>query len=91
MHDINVIKSKFSFPCIFPIKIIGISNRKVEKFILQILKNNLYKKNNLQINTQNIQKNNYISVTVLFTANNEDELIKVYQKLKENSDIKIII
>jgi uncharacterized protein len=79
------------FPCLFPIKIIGINSQKFIDEIRQTTINHFpnFKEEHL---TQKLSgKNNYLAITVTILAENQTILDDFYREITKNEHVKMVL
>jgi len=85
----------FSFPCSFPIKIMGLNKPQLEKLIIKTFHDHLSEKDQktMEINKNVSKHENYLSITVTFQATSKKQLDDIYKDLSKHcgkEDDKII-
>ena len=83
--------SLMSFPCDFPIKIIGKNHRDVIEHIVEIL--HAYFPDTLQdeLRYKPSKNNKYIAVTITLHVNERSTLDALYVALKQHADINMVL
>jgi uncharacterized protein len=79
------------FPCLFPVKIIGINNQNFIDEIKQTTLNHFpnFKEEDL---TQKLsEQNNYLALTVTVLAENQLKLNAFYQDITKNKHVKMAL
>ena len=74
--------TQLSFPCEFPLKILGWADQSIEEYVLPVLYKYIpeLSEDAIRINHSKAQK--YVSLTVKFQAQNQAQLDGLYQELK---------
>ena len=82
------------FPCMFPIKVMGLNKPELKKYIQTVLNKHISKTNikAIEFNEHVSQHKNYLSITAKFEAKSKKQLDAIYQDLgkkcgKEDSKI----
>ena len=70
-----------SFPCSFPIKVMGLADPAFEALVLTIVDKYLADSSDKQVRSQSSGKQKYISLTITITAQNQQQLDNIYQEL----------
>jgi hypothetical protein len=82
---------RIEFPCLYPIKIIGISEGDFEAEVVAVVERHTGKIDAELIKVRNSRKNNYISVTVTIAATGEEQLQNIFLDLKAVSKVKMVL
>ncbi|MCI5107064.1 MAG: DUF493 domain-containing protein [Pseudomonadales bacterium] len=82
---------RIEFPCLYPIKIIGISEGEFELEVVEVVERHTGKIDAELIKIRNSSKSNYISVTVTIAATGEEQLQNIFQDLKAVSKVKMVL
>ena len=79
-------KTLLKFPCMFPVKIMGLNKPELESIVKKIFDENLSTKNkdSIEINTHVSKHQNYLSITVKFMAESKKQLDKIYNELSKH-------
>ena len=73
-----------SFPCEFPIKVVGFSNEQFEITILGIIRRHFPELTETAISTRPSKDQKYLAITVTVTARSKDQLDRAYIELSEH-------
>ena len=84
-------KTNFTFPCTFPIKIIGLPNVGLEEFVKGTLEEHVEEPTSIDIKVRESSNGNYISVTATFTAHSKEQLDKIYRKMTAHKHVKMVL
>ena len=98
-NDPTATESALKFPCLFPVKIMGLNKPELEKLVLDIFKKHLPSKDHktLEVKTHLSKHKNYLSITIKFMAKSKKQLDSIYMDLSkhctkdEDSIIKMIL
>lgn len=74
-------ESLLTFPCEFPIKIMGKNHHGFHQAVIEILKNHLTDFEDTEISETESKKNNYCSITVMVNAVSKAHLDGIYYDL----------
>ncbi len=80
-----------TFPCQFPLKVMGTQGVVLEDFIKTVLHNHVKDSHNITYNTRDSSDGNYISITAMFTAESKAQLDKIYQAINHNKHVKMVL
>lgn len=76
-------KEVFDFPCIFPLKVMGHHTDDFEDFVTEIVKQ--YAPQSAYNTSRRMSSGGkYLSITVTFVAENQQQLDGIYQELSNN-------
>lgn len=79
------------FPCIFNLKVIGITESELEKIILTAMRNNGVDVEKVRFAVKPSKMGRYTSYTVTFGAHNQEQLDNIYRELSANPNIMIVL
>lgn len=80
-----------TFPCHFPIKVMGLADANLENFVKKTLEKELTEPETLKIESRSSTHQNFISVTATFTATSKKELDSVYKYITANPAVKFVL
>ncbi|WP_028387818.1 HP0495 family protein [Legionella fairfieldensis] len=83
--------SLLTFPCNFPIKIIGKKTMNFAREITEIIRRHFPNTPDEKIIHQESQKGNYLSITATVYVHNQDTLDALYRELTAHPDIKMVL
>lgn len=87
----DTVDTYLTFPCTFPIKIMGKQDAGLEDFIKETLKNNVQAPETIEIQSRHSKHKNYISITATFTAHSKEELDNLYNLISANPAVKMAL
>ncbi len=90
-HNHNQEESLIPFPCLFPMKIIGIRHDDFINNIYQILKKYDNKLEYTSIKSQPSKNNNYISISVDLYIISKTQADEIYSKLSQHPMTKFVL
>jgi putative lipoic acid-binding regulatory protein len=79
--------TSFTFPCQFPVKIIGKKSDAFEGIVIAILNQHVPDLGEGAIKTNYSGQENYISMTATITATSQEQLDNLYKDLSKHPDI----
>lgn len=79
------------FPCLFPIKIIGINSQKFIDEIKQSTINHFPNFKEEHFSQKLSDKNNYLAITVTVLAENQTMLDDFYREITKNEQVKMVL
>lgn len=82
---------RIEFPCLYPIKIIGISEGRFETEVVEIVERHTGKIDAELIKIRPSRNNNYVSVTVTIAATGEEQLQNIFLDLKTVTNVKMVL
>jgi len=83
MNDISKQEPLMQFPCVFPVKVMGLNSEAFTSAVLAILHRHLGP-DQISWSEQLSRSNKYLSLTVTFTAKSKDQLDAIYQELHDH-------
>ena len=90
MQNIADKRPKISFPCEYPIKVIGISTEGFENFVIETAHS--YDKNfSGKITVYPSKNKKYISIRLTITATGESQIKGFFEALKKNSNVQMVL
>lgn len=81
-----------TFPCSFPIKVIGLNNSQFIQDTTKIIQS--YSKNfnpDKDMTAKLSNKNNYLALNITIEAESQEQLDKIYLELNQNKLVKITL
>lgn len=75
------------FPCDFPIKVMGRDAQDFEAQVLEVFARHLGKLDAAQVNTRPSSSGNFLSVTVTFRAESQEQLDALYRDLTAHDQV----
>ena len=75
------------FPCDFPLKVVGKTSTQFETIVVELLKGHLELPHDIDVKQNPSKKNNYVSLTLTFKADNRQQLDNIYQCLYDCPDV----
>ena len=75
------------FPCDFPIKVMGRDSKDFEAEVLAIFRKHLGDLDASQVNTRPSSSGNFLSVTVTFRADSQEQLDALYRDLTAHDQV----
>ena len=84
-------KSLIEFPCEYPIKIIGDGSSMFTDHIESVMTNTLGLGNYSKISEKYSKNKKWLSITISFTAKNENQLRRIHHHLKVSNSVKMVI
>ena len=75
------------FPCDFPIKVMGRDAKDFEAEVLTIFERHLGTLDRAQVNTRPSSSGNFLSVTVTFRAESQEQLDALYRDLTAHEQV----
>ena len=79
------------FPCVFPLKVMGLNQDNYPEFVLQVAQKHVAGIDESSIKTKLSKSEKYISVTVTFMAQSRQQLDALYLELNANTLTKMAL
>ncbi|MDQ6990729.1 MAG: DUF493 domain-containing protein [Mariprofundaceae bacterium] len=80
-----------TFPCIFPIKIMGIASDKFEASMMMLANQHIEDMEQVTIQQKVSKNGTYISITMTFEAQSQQQLDALYRAFSAHSDVKMVL
>ncbi len=80
-----------TFPCRFPIKIMGINHQCFEQEIMMIVRQHVPALGEDAVQTRTSKNAKYLSMTITIMAEKQTQLDHLYQALHAHPDVKMIL
>lgn len=77
----------FTFPCDYPIKIMGPANETFETFVYTVIRKHVPTLSEDVIQTRPSKNGKYLAITVKFEAQSKKQLDDLYRELTANKDV----
>jgi putative lipoic acid-binding regulatory protein len=84
-------ESLLSFPCEFPIKVMGRSSETFEAEVVGIVRKHAPDLSEDAVTSRASGKGNYIAVTVIVTATSKEQLDNIYLELNAHEDVMMTL
>jgi len=84
-------ESLLSFPCEFPIKVMGVNSDRFENEVFMIANQHIPNLGEAAIKSRPSSSAKYLSVTVTFTAQSRDQIDKLYLAFNKLADVKMVL
>ena len=81
----------FTFPCDFPIKIMGDVNAELEKLVHETLHQHVQNPKTIKLNTRHSKDKNFISITAIFEAHSKEQLDTLYLIFSKHPAVKMVL
>jgi len=82
---------KIEFPCLYPIKIIGLASIEFEAEVVAVVERHAGKISSDLIELQVSKKNTYVSVRITIAATGVDQLQNLFDELKALESVKMVL
>lgn len=83
--------SPLTFPCEFPIKVMGLNSDSFENEIFMIANQHVPNLGEAAIRSKPSRSAKYLSVTVTFTAQDREQLDNLFRALGKHPDVKMVL
>ena len=84
-------ESLLTFPCEFPIKVMGRSSETFETEVVGIVRKHAPDLSEDAVTSRASGKGNYIAVTVIVTATSKEQLDHIYLELNAHEDVMMTL
>jgi|TARA_B110000305_G_scaffold226772_1_gene274733 uncharacterized protein len=82
---------KIEFPCLYPIKIIGVASSQFQAEVVTVVEKHAGKISSELIELQVSKKNTYVSVRITIAATGVDQLQNLFDELKTLESVKMVL
>jgi len=82
---------KISFPCAYPIRIIGVESDGFARRVLDVVRIHDHHVSPDNVNLRHSNRGKYVSVAVTMTATGEDQLRALHADLMKLNDVKMVL
>jgi putative lipoic acid-binding regulatory protein len=82
---------KIEFPCLYPIKIIGVASTEFQTEVVTVVERHAGKISSDLIELQVSKKNTYVSVRITIAATGVDQLQNLFDELKTLESVKMVL
>lgn len=83
--------TEFTFPCEYPIKIMGLANETFEKLVMPILQTHIPDLKKEAISTRASKGGKYTALTVTFQATSKAQVDALYQDLTSKPEVIMVL
>jgi len=80
-----------TFPCVFPIKIMGIASDTFEATMLTLASQYIEDMASVKIRSKPSKKGKYLALTLTFEAQSKEQLDKLYRDFSAHPDVKMVL
>jgi len=84
-------ESLLSFPCAFPIKVMGIHSQHFEASMVMIARKHAPNLGEGAVKSRPSKNGNYLAVTITIQAESREQLDNLYRELTAHSDVKMVL
>lgn len=91
MSEAKEEQSPLTFPCLFPIKVMGLNSDTFENEIFMIANQHVEKLGESAIKSRPSRSAKYLSVTVTLTATSREQLDNLYRAFNKHPDVKMVL
>lgn len=91
--EINNSDQLFEFPCLFPIKVMGLKTAPLKDIVVEILSQHvaLEELNHVYFCERESSNGQYLSITAKFKADSREQLDHIYRALTSHEAIKVVL
>jgi len=84
-------ESALTFPCEFPIKVMGVNSDSFENELFMIANRQIPNLGETAISSTPSRTAKYLSVTITITAQNREQLDALYRAFNKHPDVKMVL
>ncbi|GJM12907.1 MAG: UPF0250 protein [Pseudohongiella sp.] len=82
---------KIEFPCLYPIKVIGVASVEFQAQVITIVEKHAGKVSEDLIELNTSKKNTYVSVRITIAATGVDQLQSLFDELKAHESVQMVL
>jgi hypothetical protein len=91
MNEQSIETPPLTFPCEFPIKVMGIHSETFENEVVMLARQHIPDLGEGAIHSRPSSSGKYLSVTLTFTAVSREQLDKLYLSFKDHPSVKMVL
>lgn len=91
MNSDDSSESAFEFPCDFPIKVMGLAAEDFDSVVVEIVMRHVGDLNEGAVVARSSRNGKYVSVTVTFRAQGQEQLDDLYRELSGHARIIMVL
>jgi len=80
-----------TFPCHFPLKVMGTNNDSFEQDMVMIVRKHIPTLGEGAVSSKPSKTGKYLALTIAFTAESREQLDKIYSELHNHPDVKMTL
>jgi len=80
-----------TFPCTFPIKVMGLQSDEFESAIVMIARKHISKLGEGAVQTKPSKNGKYLAITITFQAESREQLDNLYREITARDDVKMVL
>jgi len=84
-------RSLLSFPCEFPVKVMGVNTDSFEQEIVMIARRHIPDLGEASVRSRPSSSGNYLSVTITFTAQSREQLDQLYLAVNAHPGVRMVL
>jgi len=84
-------ESLFTFPCQFPIKIMGIQSDTFEASMVMLVRKHAPNLGEGCVKSRPSKTGKYLAVTITFQADSREQLDELYRELSAHDDVRMVL
>ena len=79
------------FPCTYPIKVMGFATATFTEEVVEVVNKHAPGVCDEHVTVKPSAKGNYVSITIVIEATGEEQLTLMFQELKTNASVKMVL
>ena len=84
-------ETAFTFPCEFPLKVMGTKDAGLETFVREVLSTHLAADAIIELKGRESSGGKYISLTAIIVAESKAQLDQLYEQLSAHEHVKMVL
>jgi len=80
-----------TFPCTFPLKVMGVNNDTFENEMVMIVRKHIPNLGEGAVSSKPSKTGKYLALTITFTAQSKEELDNLYREIHAHPDVKMTL
>lgn len=78
-------KTLLDFPCTYPLKVVGRNTETLQDVVCSIIEKHVPETNEVRYSSRTSAGDKYLSITVTFVAQSQEQLKAIYSELADNN------
>jgi len=80
-----------TFPCHFPLKVMGVNNDSFEQDMVVIVRKHVSNLGEGAVSSKPSKTGKYLALTISFTAQSKEQLDNLYREINTHPDVKMML
>jgi len=80
-----------NFPCVFPVKVMGVNSDDFESLVLEIIQKHVSISTDAMVTSRLSRNGRFLSVTVHINADSQEQLDSIYRELSAHEKVLMML